>query len=73
MACVSGFISCSHLASQLDKCCHAKLGCIQRQKSLEGEEQLFAINNVKSGETTAASQAVRLLQDGGVLQLLGCM
>lgn len=39
----------------------------------EGEVQVFTINNVKSGETTPASKAVHLLQDGVVLQLLGCV
>lgn len=31
--CVSGFISCSQLASRLEKCCPANLGCSQRLKS----------------------------------------
>lgn len=37
----------------------------------EGEVQVFTINNVKSGETTPASQAVHLLQDGVVCSFWG--
>lgn len=76
--CVSGFISCSQLASRLEKRCPANLGCSQRQKSsLE-----MALEATTGKEKSCLPEAIwnrvdlclryRLCRDGSALQLQRC-
>lgn len=39
----------------------------------EGREELFTLNKMRSGGSTCAVEAVRLLRDGGASRVLECM
>lgn len=56
------------LSAEAEEFCRNGFGNNHR----EGGE-VFTLNEMRSGASTCAVESVRLLQDGGVLQLLECV